>query len=79
MKTKVRMWGNSLAVRIPKLCATDTGLEASSEIEVSVERGGLGLVLVRPKWNLKQLLASVKEDQLHGEEPWGLPVGREEW
>lgn len=34
MKTKIRKWGNSLALRIPKAFAAETRLKPGSDIEL---------------------------------------------
>src|SRR5690606_40002453 len=39
MRARVQKWGNSLALRIPKAVAEDTGLEQGSEVEMSLEDG----------------------------------------
>lgn len=80
MRVQVKKWGNSLALRIPKPFAEDTGVREGSVIDVSVVEGRLVAVPVRArKPRLKELLAQVKKSNLHGEVDTGLPVGREEW
>ena len=37
MQTKVQKWGNSLGLRIPKSFAEQAGVEAGSEVDLSVE------------------------------------------
>ena len=41
MQTKVQKWGNSLGLRIPKSFAEQAGVEAGSEVDLSVEDGEL--------------------------------------
>ena len=41
MKSRVRKWGNSLAVRIPKGFADDAGLKNDAAVELSVVDGKL--------------------------------------
>jgi antitoxin MazE len=80
MRTRVRKWGNSLAIRIPKPFATDIGLECDSPVEVSLDDGRLVVApLVEPALTLEYLLAQVTEDNLHGETQTGPAVGREVW
>jgi antitoxin MazE len=79
VRTKVQKWGNSLAVRIPKPFADGAGLKASSEIEISLEKGEVRLAPVRPRWKLRQLLAGVTKKNRHGEVDSGAGVGREAW
>jgi antitoxin MazE len=79
VKTRVQKWGNSLAVRIPKPFAEGAGLRASSEVEVSLEKGEVRLTPVRPRWKLQQLLSGVRKKNLHSEVESGPAVGREAW
>lgn len=79
VRTRVQRWGNSLAIRIPKPFAEGAGLRASSEVEVSLEKGQVRLTPVRTRWKLRQLLAGVTRKNLHSEVDTGSPRGREAW
>jgi antitoxin MazE len=80
METRVKKWGNSLALRIPKPLAVEIGLKADSPVELSLLEGKLMIApLVEPAPTLEQLLAQVSEDNLHGEVDTGPRVGREVW
>jgi antitoxin component of MazEF toxin-antitoxin module len=46
-------------------------------MNMKAEKVALGKT--EPKLTLEQLLASVRPDNLHGEQDWGSPVGKEEW
>ncbi len=80
MQTKIQKWGNSLGLRIPKSFAEQAGVEAGSEVDLSVEDGEL---IVRPRrsprYGLKELLRSVTPKNVHREIETGGPVGREAW
>jgi antitoxin MazE len=80
MQTKVQKWGNSLGLRIPKSFAEQAGVEAGSEVDLSVEEGEL---IVRPRrkpsYDLKDLLRGVTAKNVHKEVETGDPVGREAW
>lgn len=80
MKTKVQKWGNSLAVRIPKPFAAETGLENGSSIDLSLDEGRL---ILSPSsdtsYTLKKLLQGITPENVHGEFDSGRPVGREVW
>lgn len=80
MRTKVQKWGNSLGLRIPKSFAEEVSVEDGSTVDLSVVDGEL---LVRPvrckKYELKDLLSEVREDNLHREVVTGEPRGRESW
>ena len=80
MKTRVQKWGNSLAMRIPKLFASEVGLNPNSSVEMSLKDGKLIVMpTVKPKFTLKQLLAQVTEENLHHEVDTGPAVGSEAW
>lgn len=80
MQTKVQKWGNSLGLRIPKSFAQEAGVEAGSEVDLSVEDGDL---IVRPRrgprYRLKDLLRGVTAKNVHDEIETGSPVGKEVW
>ena len=80
MLTKIRMWGNSLGLRIPKSFAAETGVEAGSAVDISVENGDLVIRPVRRrKYDLQELLEKVSSSNVHGEVSTGKPRGREVW
>lgn len=79
MQAHVARWGNSLAVRIPRLLARELGLESGQPVDLEVNGDTL---TVRPRrrarLSLRELLEEVT-DNLHEETDWGPPVGLEEW
>ena len=80
METRVKMWGNSLALRIPKPLAAEVGLEDNSPVELAIVDGKLIIVPVtEPRYNLADLLAQVTEENLHREIDTGPAVGNEIW
>lgn len=80
MQTKIQKWGNSLGLRIPKSFAEQAGVEAGSDVDLSVEDGELVVRPRRhPRYELKDLLRAVTSKNLHREVETGEPVGRETW
>jgi len=80
MQTKVQKWGNSLGLRIPKSFAEQAGVEAGSDVDLSVEDGELIVRPTRPpRYKLKDLLRSVTTKNLHKGVETGTPVGQEAW
>ncbi len=78
MKTQVRKWGNSLALRIPKPLANQVGIEENSPVNLTLRGEELVIVPVTPPpLKLSDLLAQVTEHNLHGEVDTGPEVGRE--
>ena len=80
MQTKIRKWGNSLGLRIPRSVAVEAQVEEGATVDLSVEHGRL---LVRPlrvrKFALNALLRNVNRRNVHGEVSTGRAVGRETW
>lgn len=80
MRIQIQKWGNSLALRIPKAFAEDTGVEEGTAVDLSISKGKLvAIPAKRKKLSLRQLLSRVNRLNLHGEVDSGPPVGREVW
>lgn len=80
MRTRVRKWGNSLALRIPRSFAAEARLEHDTPVEVALVEGKLVVTPVTdPAFTLEQLLAGVTDENLHREVDTGPPVGNEAW
>jgi antitoxin MazE len=79
MLARVRKWGNSLAVRIPKAFADEAGLEQDGEVKVSLVDGRIVIEPSDAILTLDQLLAQVTEENLHREVNTGPAIGREAW
>ncbi|MBN2150601.1 MAG: AbrB/MazE/SpoVT family DNA-binding domain-containing protein [Candidatus Lokiarchaeota archaeon] len=80
MRVKIKKWGNSFALRIPRSIVDDARLENESEVDVSVANGKIVLDPV-PKavMTLESLLAGVTDENKHREVETGQPVGNEAW
>lgn len=78
METKVKKWGNSLAVRIPKAYAEQLGLAADDHVRILVDGERLVIESVR-QVTLDSLLAEITPDTVHAETDWGVPMGNEVW
>jgi antitoxin MazE len=80
MRTQIKTWGNSLALRIPKSFCVDAGLDHDSPVELLLTEGKLVIVPVsKQDFTLEQLLAQVTEENLHREVDMGPAVGNEVW
>ncbi|HDQ71393.1 MAG TPA: AbrB/MazE/SpoVT family DNA-binding domain-containing protein [Chloroflexi bacterium] len=80
METKVKKWGNSLALRIPKPLAIEAGLENDSPVELSLLDGKLVIEPIdEEELSLEMLLAQVTESNLHDEVDTGPALGGEVW
>ena len=80
MQTKVQKWGNSLAMRIPKILALDAHIKEGSLVEIAVSNGEIVAKPTRKTtFDLKTLVARINPDNVHGEVATGTPIGREAW
>ena len=80
MRTKVQKWGNSLAIRIPKLFAQDIRLRNNDSVELLLKKGKLIISpIIHEEYTLEELLSGVTVDNLHNEIDMGKPVGKEVW
>jgi antitoxin MazE len=80
METTVQKWGNSLAVRIPKAFAEETGVYAGSPVDISITGDGIVIRRLRRRGvSLDDLLAGVTPENRHDEVDTGPAVGREPW
>jgi len=80
MKSSLKRWGNSLAIRIPMSFAAEIGVEQGSPVEISLREGSLMISpLPKPRLTLEDLLAEVTEENRHAEVAVEGPVGREVW
>jgi antitoxin MazE len=77
MKTTVRLWGHSLAIRIPKTFAVHLGIVSGEEVELSMESGNLRIAPLQE--NLSALLEKVRPENLHDETDTGTTLGLEVW
>jgi antitoxin MazE len=80
MATKIRKWGNSLAVRIPKSALEQANLKEGSQITIIPSDKDIS---IRPfknkKQSLKELVDGITDENRHDEFSFGKPIGREVW
>jgi antitoxin MazE len=78
VQARVKRWGNSLALRIPKAFVEQTQIHDDSVVDLSLEGSS---IVVRPvtrnRRSLDELLAGITDDNLHAEVDFGPPVGKE--
>lgn len=79
MRTKIRRWGNSLGLRIPKALAEAAAVGEGSSVDLSVLQGEIVVRSVARRYDLAELLADVGRENLHSEVATGAPRGREIW
>ena len=80
MKLKVRKWGNSLALRIPKALAIKANVASGSTVEMSLSNGELKIKPVEnQEYTLDELLSGITAENIHDEVSTGFPQGKESW
>lgn len=80
MKTRVKKWGNSLALRIPKSFASEAGLSENSAVDLSLANGTIVVRALGPEsLTLEDLLRGIADENVPEEWGTGLAVGREAW
>src|SRR3989344_5412867 len=70
MTTKIRKWGNSYAVRVPKALAHKLGVRDGSAINFKIEP-------VHRKPTLNELLDQIRPENIHPLIDWGPDVGHQ--
>ncbi len=80
MEAKVKKWGKSLGVRLPKALSSKAGLTEGTDIELEIE-GDKITIVPRPKkdYTLDELLSMVSEENVHYEIQTNGPLGNEIW
>jgi len=80
MQAIIKKWGNSLALRIPKLFASDANLKLNEMVDISIDKGSIIITPIDEKeYSLEKLLKGVNKSNIHGEFDTGAPVGKEIW
>jgi antitoxin MazE len=80
MKSTVRKWGNSAAVRIPASVMDAMHLDLDDVVEVREEKGRIVIEPVRKKtYKLEDLLKGINARNQHEIVDFGPPAGKEVW
>ena len=78
MRSMVKMWGNSAAVRIPASVMKSANLSVDSPVEVLEENGRIVITPVQERVvSLDSLLAGITPDNVHAEIDFGPAKGDE--
>lgn len=82
MLVTLNKWGNSEAIRIPKILADTLGIHSGDQVELTIENDSL--VIRKPELKGRELVASLLENfdaekyQFNEEDDWEF-VAEEEW
>jgi antitoxin MazE len=80
MRSTVKKWGNSAAVRIPAGVMQSVQLDLDQVVDVREEAGRIVIEPVRHKtYDLGELLRGITAKNRHGAVEFGPPEGKEAW
>ncbi len=80
MQSRVRKWGNGLALRIPKAFALEVGVSDDAPVDVTVGQGRLVVAPVKPPiYALADLVSGISWRNVHAAVELGPAQGREAW
>jgi len=79
MTTKVKKWGNSLAVRIPDEFAENLDLKDGSVVGFKQTKNEIIITKTKPKYTLEDMVKGITKKNRHKEYDWGKPMGKEIW
>ena len=80
MVTKVQKWGNSQGLRLAKHVLENARIAVGDDLEVIVGEEQITLKkVVKPKYDLAEMVARMPRNYKTREESFGKSVGREEW
>ena len=79
MQSKIKKWGNSLGVRIPKAVIDKLKLTEDSRVEIDQKNGAILIIPIKTSYNLDDLVAGIDEDNQHHSNNEDSPVGKEVW
>lgn len=77
MTTTITPWGNSLAIRIPKPFAIQSGMMEGAEVTITLRDHEI--VISKAQKGLEALLQEINANNLHKETDTGDTVGNESW
>ena len=80
--TTIQKWGNSYAVRLPKVAIDKLNLRAGHSVEIREATQGrtLSIIPVRHQANsLSEMTARITKRNQHEATDWGTAIGKEAW
>jgi antitoxin MazE len=80
--TTIQKWGNSYAVRLPKITVRKLNLQAGHPVEIREAARGQTLYIVPIRCravSLSEMVALITKKNSHGSVDWSGAVGKEVW
>lgn len=80
MQARIQKWGNSLALRLPKIVADELGIVEHGVVTLRLENGTLTIHPVHDApLTLEHLLSGITNENMHSEYVTGDAQGQEVW
>ena len=80
MTAKIQKWGNSQGIRLARHILEDADISIGDEVEIIVGEGQIVVKKIsKPRFDLADMASRMPGDCEVREEPFGKPVGKEEW
>jgi antitoxin MazE len=79
MTTKIQKWGNSLAVRIPKIFAQNLNWKKGTTVYFEQVGNAIFVASHRSKYTLENMVKCITKKNRHKEINWGPSRGKEIW
>ena len=73
----VSKWGSSLAVRIPKAVAEQCEIVEGASVQL--EATSDGIIIRKRTYDLATMVDQITSDNIHDEQDFGVPLGKETW
>lgn len=79
MQTRVKKWGNSLGLRIPRVYADELKFHDGNVVNMRIVRDNLIIKPIKFGYSLQELLSKVTSENIHGAIDTGFERGKEVW
>ncbi|HRS02466.1 MAG TPA: AbrB/MazE/SpoVT family DNA-binding domain-containing protein [Bacteroidota bacterium] len=80
METRVKKWGNSLAIRVPQAIASQINITEGSKIKLILKKNMIEIIPTESReYHLNNLLQAVTKENQHKEISTDSPIGKEIW
>lgn len=79
MNSKISSWGNSYAIRIPKILLDSLNLKEDDQILIEKYKDGLMIMPKKKSFSLTELTSRISKTNIHTEIDTGEALGNEAW
>ncbi len=79
MQTKVKKWGNSLGLRIPRVYVDELKFHDGNVVDIKIAKDNLIIKPTKFSYNLQELLSKITSENVHEAIDTGAEKGKEIW